>query len=292
MPTNLSVFSHINQFAHPLKDLSTLLREGEPTADWGFDLDSRFEQLSVFVRHLDTAAPVVRCPVFGLARFAITEKSRAALAGADAEAMPAFPAFPLGVIGTDHTGYGSFDLWPLRHVQVVAALRQALDEVQLIGPGKRVTVELSQLLLLPFKDPTIPFDALAEGDLGPNFLCLRMDLDATMLEDRGEWPPMPAMQTPGILDWRLSPGSFSTLGALLIGEDGCETLLPSNLATRLIRFTQIIRSTVKSEAHPGRGQAPGVTGEIRLGYVLQYHSEWFSRSLSGPDCIQHAPCTR
>jgi hypothetical protein len=278
VPTNLSAFSHVNQFVSPLRVLSTLMRDDGPAPDWGFDLDLRFEQLSLFVRHLDTASAVVRCPVFGLARFAITRESRAGLTGADAEATPRFPSFPLGVIGTDHTGYGSFDLWPLRHVQVVSALREALDEVKLIGPGKRVTVELSQLLLLPFKDPTIAFDALSEGDLGPNFICVRMDLDATMLEDRGEWPPMPAIQTPGILDWRLSPGSFSTLGALLIGENGCETLLPSNLATRLIRFSQVIRSPVKAEAraNPDHAPAPGFSGEVRLGYLLEYHSEWFS----------------
>src|SRR5881398_1522544 len=70
-----------------------------------------------------------------------------------------------------------------------------------------------------------------------------MDLDAAMLGDRAEWPAMPAMQTPSILDWRLSPGSFSMNGALLIGEDGCETMLPANLATRLIRFRQLVRTT-------------------------------------------------
>jgi hypothetical protein len=48
----------------------------------------------------------------------------------------------------------------------------------------RPTVGLGRLLVMPFKDPTIAFDALAEGDLGTNLICLRMDLDAAMLGGR------------------------------------------------------------------------------------------------------------
>jgi hypothetical protein len=78
---------------------------------------------------------------------------------------------------------------------------------------------------------------------------------------------MIAMQNPNITDWRLSPGSFTLSGAVMIGEDGCETLLPSNLSTHQFRFRQIARSDRKRED-------PGVT--IRAGYVLEYTTEWFS----------------
>jgi hypothetical protein len=197
------------------------------------------------------------------------------------------------VIGTDHVGYGSFDLWPLRQAPVLQSLQTSLQNAGFLGTGKtRLTVALNQLLVMPFKDPSLAFDALKEGDLGPNFICLRMNIDAAMLVDRQEWGPMPSMQTPGILDWRLSPGSFSMSGVLLIGEEGCETLLPSNLATRMVRFRQIIRTQSKAAIHPSAPQEAqrepmlgpnkhsqlsdiGLSGEAVLGYIVQYNSEWF-----------------
>ena len=251
--------------------------------DWGFDLDLPYEHLAVYARDLDSAAALTRLPLFAIASFAINAASLAAMAEADRDRQPTLPQVPLGVIGTDHVGYGSFDLWPLRHVQVMEALRQALSSVGWLDKGKpRVVVGLGRLLVLPYKDPNLAFDALVEGDRAARFITLRMDLDAAMTAGRATWPPMPAMQTPGILDWRLSPGSFSMSGALLIGEDGCETMLPANLATRLIRFRQLVRTqAVATAALPRADQAhvdifgPGFHGEVRLGYQIQYHTEWF-----------------
>lgn len=285
MPPPISTFSKVTQFAQLRSDHFDLKLQSEPSFDWGFDLELPFEHLSVFARHLDSAAPITRLPVFGIASFALTDKSREVLHGAGLEASPVFPKIPLGVIGTDHVGYGSFDLWPLRQVQVMRAMKDTLIAAGLIGaprsvpPKTRLAVRLSELQVLPFKDPAIAFDALVEGDQAPNFVSLRMDIDGAMLAGRANWPPMPAMQTPGILDWRLSPGSFSMSGALLIGEDGCETLLPSNLATRLVRFRQIVRTTKRATADIGKreggGLGNGFSGDVLLGYAVQYNTEWF-----------------
>ena len=38
------------------------------------------------------------------------------------------------------------------------------------------------------------------------------------------------MQAPSLDDWRISPGSFATNPSSLIGADGCESILPTNLA--------------------------------------------------------------
>ena len=279
MTINASSFSLLGQFARPRVDFSAYVRPGEKSFDWGFDFELPFEQLSVFARHIDSAAPITRLPVFAIAQFGLTEKSIKLLTDADVNVNLIFPRVPLGVVGTDHVGYGSFDLWPLRRVQVVQVLKELLTEAELLKAGMpRLTLGLSKLELLPFKDPAISFDAITEGDHGPNFISVRMDLDDFMLAGRAEWPPMPAMQTPGILDWRLSPGSFSMSGALLIGEDGCETLLPGNLATRLIRFRQIIRTATKAKANIPPQNAPLFSifsGDIRLGYAVQYNTEWF-----------------
>jgi hypothetical protein len=251
--------------------------------DWGFDIELPWTRLSVFARDIDSAAPVSRMPVYAQATFALTSASVNALDDAEAVSRLAFAEVPLGVIGTDHVGYGSFDLWPLRSATTLQSLQTALQEAGLIEAGRpRLTISLSRLLVFPYKDPSIAFDALAEGDRGPDFIVLRVELDSVMRDGRLVWPSMPAMQTPGIGDWRLSPGSFSMSGALLIGEDGCETLLPANLATRLIRFRQFVRSTSKATAidnlqRLSRSERTGLrfTGATRLGYAITYHSEWF-----------------
>jgi hypothetical protein len=294
MPPPGSAFSRISQFANLRNFASEFnLQQSDPSFDWGFDLEVPFQQLSIFARHLDSAAPVPQLPVFAIAGFGLTGNSQKLLHGSDLEARPVFPKIPLGVIGTDHVGYGSFDLWPLRQLQVMQAIKDALTDAGLIRtpPKARLAIGLSELRVLPFKDPSIAFDALIEGDQAPNFISLRMDIDAAMLAGRADWPPMPAMQTPGILDWRLSPGSFSMAGALLIGEDGCETLLPSNLATRLIRFRQIVRTTKRAKADSGQKEVhehgligvglgelqapPGLSGDVLLGYAVQFNTEWF-----------------
>jgi len=257
--------------------------EFESKFDWGFDFEQPWTRLSVFARNIDTAAAVSRMPVFAQATFALTPASVNAVDDVEAVDRLAFATVPLGVIGTDHVGYGSFDLWPLRSAPTLQSLRLAIEDAGLLEAGRpRLTVTLSRLLVLPYKDPSIAFDALAEGDRGPDFIVLRMELDGVMLARRTVWPPMPAMQTPGIGDWRMSPGSFSMSAALLIGEDGCETLLPANLATRLIRFRQFVRSTSKATAIDSlqrlfRSERSGLrfTGATRLGYAINYHSEWF-----------------
>jgi hypothetical protein len=121
-----------------------------PNFDWGFDMESPFEHLGVFARHIETAAAISRLPLFAIADFAITAKSRSGVKGPDREATPKFPRIPLGVVGTDHVGYASFDLWPLRQVQVLQGIREALVAAGLIGGTNkaRLTVELSRILVI------------------------------------------------------------------------------------------------------------------------------------------------
>lgn len=274
-------FSSAKRFIRPLSMLNELnVLADVRLPEWGFDFDLALDQVSVFARHIDTGAPMTRIPLFGLAVLDISFSDRARLAAAEV-ALPDFVlAYPLGVVGTDHVGYASFDLWVLRSVIVAEKISSVLKAAKLLVAGQpRLTVSIRKLLILPYKDPTIAFDAIKEGDLGPNFVCLRMDLDQTMVADRATWPPMPAMQTPNILDCRLSPGSFSMSGALLIGEDGCETLLPRNLATQLVRFQQIVQL-------PNRGRAVSIdrrevplglqlTADVSLGFRIEFRTEWF-----------------
>lgn len=320
MRSNMSSFMRVDNYVQPQKDFPVLGKTPiDPNMDFGLDFSLPFEKVSLFARHIDSGEPISRLPVYATAGFDLTAKSYNLLGDKGKNISLRFPKIPLGVIGTDHVGYGSFDLWPLRNVKVILALREELinngltadihvggaeDKIDLMLKKKgtsdnpRLEVTLSELIIMPFKDPTIAFDAIAEGDYGPDFICLRMDLDEIMLADRPKWPQMPAMQTPDIIDWRLSPGSFSMSSALLIGEEGCERLLPTNLATKLIRFRQIIRTMAKAkltiDPHTTSGNSTedghlpemrdaismgpiaigsSHPGDIRFGYEVQYNIE-------------------
>ena len=49
---------------------------------------------------------------------------------------------------------------------------------------------------------------------------------------------LPSMQNPSLADWYMSPSSFASQPSSLLGEDGCETLLPSNLSLHQFNFYQ------------------------------------------------------
>lgn len=169
MPMRPAAFTSVTRYIDSRIDLSAF-RSPEVAVDfdWGFDVDVPWERLSIFTRHMDSAAPIPRVPVFALAEFGLTSASSAALDDSEAEARIAFPKLPLGVVGTDHVGYGSFDLWPLRNVTVLQSLKTSLLNAGMLVVGRpRLKLNLSKLLVLPYKDSTIAFNALTEGDIGP-----------------------------------------------------------------------------------------------------------------------------
>jgi len=142
--------------------------------------------------------------------------------------------------------------------------------------------------VFPFADPLLIIDALRSGDIGPQIVALRIELDEIQLAAREMDRPMVAMQNPNIFDWRLSPGSFTLSGSVLVGEDGCETLLPSNLSTQQFRFRQVARrrggglsALHKEVVTRSVDNIPVpiptvIQTELRGGYVFEYTTEWFS----------------
>ncbi|MFC9964567.1 hypothetical protein ACFVH4_10025 [Nocardia ignorata] len=116
-------------------------------------------------------------------------------------------------------------------------------------------------------------------------IALRHELDDTRLANRKLGHPMASMQNPNILDWRLSPGSFSLAKGLMVGPDGCESLLPSNLSTQRFRFAQVARvpntlweNVIRGETKNPVGRNEHVVASYeryRLGRVFEYTSEWF-----------------
>lgn len=228
------------------------------------------EHLAVFAYDINTGAPVAGLPLFAVVELGPVQGM------AD---QPSF-RYPLGRVSTDHAGYASFDLSVVRNhevyrqIQKMFGTHRLLDTLRL-GKDKvtdePVTVQLTGLQVLPFGDSALQLDALQRGDRGPDFVYLRLDLDELVLQGRPLNRGAVSMQSPNIRDWRLSPASFSIAGALLIGEDGCETLVPSNLATQVFRFHQLARleSTLQNDDQYAEGTP------FSAGWVLEMKAEWF-----------------
>lgn len=239
-------------------------------------LDVPFEQLSVFARSYESSSALVAMPVYAIA--VLAEATDGELDGTEP-----LVEVPLGLLGTDHVGYASFDLGVLQARQTLDALHAA----GVVQEGSSVTVVLRHLWVFPWGDSLLQTDALVEGDLGPRVIVLRLELDASQVADRVFEHPLASMQNASILDWRLSPGSFTLAGALLVGEHGCESLLPSNLSTQRFRFTQVARlpdalyerkyeERIETRDGPHHEIDVVVRSErYRLGRIFEYATEWF-----------------
>lgn len=246
------------------------------------NIELPFKHLGVFARAYETSKVLQALPVYAIAQLGIMRLPELSAAGVGVsrsltEQLKSMRAYvPLGQIGTDHVGYGSFDLAIVGLADTlkdfINAARGAINAAVPAGqPQPEITVGLVHLWVFPFADTLLVIDALLAGDIGPDHVVLRMEFDAGTLTPRIFGAPMATMQSPSLLDWRLSPSSFTLASPLLIGEDGCETLLPANLSTQQVRFRQVIRLAAAVRAAHDERRAPD-----RLGRVVEYLSEWFS----------------
>jgi hypothetical protein len=273
-----------------------------------FALDMPFDQFCLFVRKYETWEIIKSLPIFVVAELGTlkipptkppTSTATSSATGSEDTHKPTLLStgtnseepkvhIPLGLVSTDHTGYASFDLGSLRSADTIAALHRegvvkgtvrAGGDTDGAPPQK---VELTHLWVFPFADALLVSDALPKADIGPTFLTLRLEIDAQVLDGKGmdAFVSMPAMQSPSILDYKMSPGSFSLPPTVTIGDEGsCEALMPSNLASHLFRFNQIARApgkvltltTSKSAKH---SRSDHITAG-RIGYIFDYTTEWY-----------------
>ncbi|KAH7232389.1 uncharacterized protein BKA55DRAFT_581055 [Fusarium redolens] len=78
---------------------------------------------------------------------------------------------------------------------------------------------------------------------------------------------LPSLQYPSLWDWQISPGSFAATPQTLIGADGCETLIPSNLiAIETLPLRQIQRIIGSSGLEP-------VSAEYPIALIVEYMVE-------------------
>src|SRR5713226_10753680 len=78
------------------------------------------------------------------------------------------------------------------------------------------------------------------------------------------------MQNPGLADWRISPGSFAATPRSLVGEDGCEELVPAHLSLQEFSFYQVVRLSEQQDLIPH-----GLQGRARLGIINEYRTSWY-----------------
>lgn len=170
-------------------------------------------------------------------------------------------ANPLGILTTDHVGYASFDLTRLRP-EVLQKLDEAIASARK-DPDAALPVAV---LVHPYGRAT-PFDALAQR---------RFTRDAVVAHIGVKESPLPpslrnmgprSLQNPGLTDWLLSPTSFSASPSTLVGESGCEELVPSNLALQEFIVRQVVRITDPSEEL-------AVPAPYRAAYVDEYKVTW------------------
>jgi hypothetical protein len=243
-----------SRFAIPVAEAETLPEPTEATVAFPY------RQLSVFVRRYETGGPLERVPLYAVAEIALLEPQAANDGGRDVErlilaGLPisarqlASLTYSLGLLATDHVGYASFDLAPLTNDSVVARLGQ-IAAAWGRQPVRTPLLALTRLTLLPFLDETLAIDCLNAGEAGVEAVVVRVELDDAQLTDRDLDKPLASMQSPNLTDWRLSPGSFSISGVLLVGEDACETLIPANLAAEIFRFRQAVRLEINGLSFP------------------------------------------
>jgi hypothetical protein len=177
---------------------------------------------------------------------------------------PTLWAYSLGVLATDHVGYLSYDLSRLP-LNVRKALSAAIKARSLdVGAPLDVTVAV-----YPAGPSGGFFDALAQGRVTRESIVSRFEIGMLHLPDAIRNLALPAMQSPSLEDWRLSPGSFATNPSSLIGADGCESILPANLSLQEQYFYQVVR--LRDVSVP---VAPVVPQQVQLGIVNEYRVAW------------------
>jgi hypothetical protein len=191
-----------------------------------FSSDTFPTRLCVILTSTASGGPIAGVPFFGHA----------------AVSMPAPPAgvagptqweIPLGTLATDHAGFLSFDLSVLE--RRLLDLRQRVTLASGISPA----LQVDHLWLYPYSPIAQSIDALTAQNVRDDALVVRLIVDpGSIFTSDGQ--NFASMQSPSLSDWYLSPGSFAHFSAEIVGQDGCEALLPSNIATQTFRFIQVV----------------------------------------------------
>ncbi|MEP7298392.1 MAG: hypothetical protein ABI702_19585 [Burkholderiales bacterium] len=215
------------------------------------------ERCVIFLSDSVTGGPLAGVPVGLRARYRVTWPAASSTGSA---VSPTQSEFLLGILATDHVGYASWDLAPL-----ITRFKLLIDEIG--GQAERPLIELDELKIRLAGPLSQEVDALDDAQLGSNAFSrsYSTDLNNVYQLAAGTYP---AVQNPSLIDWVLSPASFAYLPTGLIGQDGCEALLPSNVATQRFKAYQVVNPTIPSES-----PEPGVIA-ASIADLLTYSVAW------------------
>ena len=175
---------------------------------------------------------------------------------------------PMGFMTTDHVGYLSYDLKRLPE----SIYHSVLESMHTLEKDPDAQVKTS-IWLYPLGRPELKENALAQLRYADDAIVARLAIPQPIVIPTSLRNIEPvAMQNPALVDWRLSPASFAANPAALIGEDGCETLLPGNIATDSFYFYQTV---VLTNPAPWAGPPPQRSADVKIGIVNEYQMVWY-----------------
>ena len=165
--------------------------------------------------------------------------------------------FPLGVLATDHTGFASFEL-----TRVPASRCLTSDGI----PDGNFQVSFFVYYGMPRK---IVVDALAVGQIGPESVVVFIELPKDF-KGKQTSLSLPALQSPHIIDWRLSPGSFVSVPQTLVGADGCESFTPANFVITEFPLRQVHQVVEHSSDPDGNFKITPLDATYPAALVVEY----------------------
>lgn len=203
--------------------------------------------------------------------------------------VPSVAEISLGLLASNHVGYMAFDL-----KSKLASLHGVpLGSIHAVVPiGTPLRIDLADRLLSPLSAQPISANSnlinklptSANADPGE---VITISLPGTLASRSVASNGLNSIQNPDITDWLLSPGSFGTNPLPAIGEDGCETLLPSHVPERIVRFHQLIQTpnptefpSIPFKPQPSYNNGPTLPNwpnqlYYRTGELHHYELIWF-----------------
>jgi hypothetical protein len=194
----------------------------------------------------------------------------------------------IGLLASDHVSYLAFDLSTLKDNENEARkkVRKSLesDSIVQMESFKITSLIISSPVDISIYKELLPcFDDFTDGLIEPTHFrqevisfAIPSDVIGTLMIKSY----LPSIQKPEIDDWRLSPASFGLVNVPVIGEDGCETLLPSHETTHIERFYQIQRepSVAPEELtwpiNPADEFDVGPSLFFKRGKLIEYETTW------------------
>lgn len=186
-------------------------------------------------------------------------------------------AEPLGVLTTNHVGYASFDLRRLSPevLQMLAA------EIELCRNDPDSVPKIA-IWIYPY-GLDIRFNAFVQARFAFDAIVARLPVKKQTMPIALNNMGARSLQNPSLTDWRLSPASFASSPKTLIGEDGCEDLVPASIAFKEFLLRQVVR--ISGEPPEGFEVPDG----CKAAYVDEYKVSWFSLGHSLGEILYSLP---